>query len=142
MAQREALVGLSSEEIAGMVAASMMDINYRIGFDPYVLETGGMGGDKGFMVGGEKKKVINASTLSAILLSSIGVPVVKHGSYANTSKVGSTEAIEALGVNIYQTSAADIKQLFDQTGFYFSDAHIAKTIHDLSHYPFIRHILS
>lgn len=139
MAQREAHSMLTAEEVAGMVAAGMMDINIRIGFEPYVLETGGMGGDKGFIVNGEKKKVINASTLSAVVLSSIGTPVVKHGSYANTSAVGSTEAIEALGMNIYQQSFAEIQRLFEQTRFYFSDAHIAKTIHDLSHSPFMRH---
>lgn len=139
MAQRETGQSLTAEEIAGMVASAMMDINLRLSFDPYILETGGMGGDKGFMVNGEKKKVINASTLSAIILSSVGVPVLKHGSYGNTSAVGSTEAAEALGINIYQKSLREIRQLFDEVGFYFSDAHIAKTIHDLSHNPFMRH---
>lgn len=139
MAQREVEQTLISEEIAGIVAAAMMDINLRLSFDPYVLETGGMGGDKGFIVNGEKKKVINASTLSSIMLSSIGIPIVKHGSYGNTSAVGSTEAAEALGINIYQKSLEEITRLFDETGFYFSDAHVAKTIHDLSHSTFMRH---
>ncbi len=139
MAQRETGQALTVEEIAGMAAAAMMDINLRLSFDPYVLETGGMGGDKGFVVNGEKKKVINASTLSAITLSSMGVPILKHGSYGNTSAVGSTEAIEALGINIYQKSLREIRQLLEEVGFYFSDAHVAKTIHDLSHSPFMRH---
>lgn len=139
MAQREVTSTLTSEEVAGMVASAMMDINLRLGFKPYVLETGGMGGDKGFIVDGIKKKVINASTLSALVLSSMGIPVVKHGSYANTSAVGSTEAAEALGINIYQKSLGEIRRLFEKTGFYFSDAHIAKTIHDLSHSPFMKY---
>lgn len=139
MAQKETHGILTSEEVAGMVGAAMMDINLRLGFSPYVLETGGMGGDKGFVANGQKKKVINASTLSAIVLSSLKVPVVKHGSYANTSAVGSTEAVEALGVNIYQSSFAEITRLFGETNFYFSDAHVAKTIHDLSHSPFMCH---
>jgi len=139
MAQRESLGVITPEEVAGMVAAGMMDINMRLGFEPYILETGGMGGDRGFVVEGEKKKVINASTLSAVVLSSLGIPVLKHGSYANTSAVGSTDAIEALGVNIHQSSFAQIERLFDNTSFYFSDAHVSKTIHDLSHSPFIRH---
>lgn len=139
MAQKEAVEHLSADEIAGMVAASMMDINLRFKFSPYILETGGMGGDKGFVVNGEKKKVINASTLSALVLSSIGVPILKHGSFANTSATGSTEAVEALGIDIYQSSLKEIKKLFEEANFYFSDAHIAKTIHDLSHSPFMRH---
>lgn len=139
MAQRETVKTLSAEEIAGMVAGAMMDIVLRLSFDQYVLETGGMGGDKGFVINGDKKKVINASTLSAIMLSSMGIPVVKHGSYANTSAVGSTEAAEALGINIYQKSIEEIRRLFAETGFYFSDAHSVKTIHDLSHSPFMKH---
>lgn len=139
MAQREAHGTLTPEEVAGMVAAGMMDINLRLGFNPYVLETAGMGGDRGFVANGRKKKVINASTLSAVILASMDIPIVKHGSYANTSAVGSTEAIEALGVNIYQSSFDEIAKLFEETHFYFSDAHIAKTIHDLSHSPFMKH---
>lgn len=139
MAQKEAVGSLTSEEIAGMAAAGMMDINLRLRFSPYVLEAGGMGGDKGFVVDGIKMKVINASTLSAIALAALGIPVLKHGSYANTSAVGSTDAVEALGVNIYQSTFSDIEQLFNNTNFYFSDAHVAKTIHDLSHSPFLRH---
>lgn len=139
MAQKEVHGTLTAEEIAGMVAASMMDINLRLGFQPHVLETGGMGGDKGFIVNGERRKVINASTLSAFVLSALEIPVVKHGSYANTSAVGSTEAVEAVGINIYQQSLEEIERLFAGTKFYFSDAHIAKTIHDLSHSPFMRH---
>lgn len=139
MAQREAIKTLTAQEIAGMVAGAMMDIVLRLKFDPYVLETGGMGGDKGFIVKGEKKKVINASTLSAVVLASMRIPIVKHGSYGNTSAVGSTEAAEALGVNIYQRSIEEIRRLHEATSFYFSDAHSVKTIHDLSHSPFMRH---
>lgn len=139
MAQKESAGTLTAEEIAGMAAAGMMDINLRLGFSPYVLETGGMGGDKGFVINGAKMKVINASTLAAITLAALGIPVLKHGSYANASAVGSTDAVEALGVNIYQSKFDDIERLFNNTNFYFSDAHIAKTIHDLSHSPFLRH---
>lgn len=139
MAQKELAKGLQPEEVAGMVAAGMMDLNTRIKVEPYVLETGGMGGDRGFLVAGEKRKVINASTLSAVVVSSLDVPVIKHGSSNNTSKVGSTNAIEDLGVNVTQSSLADIKRLFDATNFYFSDAIVAKNIHDLSHSPFMRY---
>ena len=144
MAQREAHGTLTAVEIAGMAAAAMMDINLRIGVNGHthgegILETSGMGGDKGFVVNGQKRKVINASTLSAVVLSSLDIPVIKHGSYSNTSKVGSTEAIEAMGVNIYQGSYSEIVDMLLSANFYFSDAHIAKTIHDLSHSPYMRH---
>lgn len=139
MAQKESAGNIDATEIAGMVAATFMDLNARFGFSPHVLETSGMGGDKGFVINGQKTKVINASTLSAIVLSSLDVPVLKHGSYANTSAVGSTDAVEALGINIFQDNFPDIQKLFSDTNFYFSDAHIAKTVHDQSHSPFMRH---
>lgn len=137
MAQRAGT--LTPEEVAGMVAGGLMDVVLRLGFSPHIVETGGMGGDRGFVIDGHKQKVINASTLSAITLSSLGVPVLKHGGHASTSALGSTETIEELGIHIYQQSFAEIAHLFEQTHFYFSGTQVAKTIHDLTHNPFARY---
>lgn len=100
---------------------------------PHVIETCGMGGDVGFVHNGTTKKTINVSTLSAIVLAALKYPVAKHGSYANTSAVGSTEAIELLGANTSLTSIDEVERVWEQSGFCFLDAHWCKTIHDLSH---------
>lgn len=132
MAFKESYLGLTHEELAGMTAATLMDVIYRVPLEE-AIDTCGMGGDKGFMVNGEKRKTINASTLSGIVLASLGKPAFKHGSYSNTSAVGSTEAIEELGANINSDDPERIREIMEETNFYFTDAHLFKTVHDLSH---------
>lgn len=133
MATKEALSFLSAEEIAGMAAAAFIDLVFRASFAPQVFEGCGMGGDKGFGVGGTVIKTINASTLSSLVLASLGVPVVKHGSCCNTSAVGSTSVMERFGACTNFVSVCEGSKLFNATGFFYADAHCCKTLHDLSH---------
>lgn len=132
MATKEALKSLTYEEVAGMSAAAMLDPVHTFSV-PEIIETCGMGGDKGFYRNGERYKSINASTLSAIVLSATGLPAVKHGSYGNTSAVGSTEMIESFGAKTDCSDAAEVMRIWRKTNFSFFDAHWCKTIHDLSH---------
>ncbi len=134
MAAKESFRALTPEEVAGVAAAAMLDPVVFLDLGP-VIETSGMGGDIGFRNGraGNERKTINASTLSAIVLSALGSPAVKHGSYGNTSKVGSTEAIEKFGARTAFTSEEDVHRVRGASNFHFSDAHGVKTIHDLSH---------
>ncbi|MFA6445986.1 MAG: hypothetical protein WCW14_01920 [Candidatus Paceibacterota bacterium] len=132
MATKESLWRLTAEEIAGVVAAAMMDPVITLGMDE-VVETCGMGGDKGFGVNGNKKKTINVSTLSSLVIAGSLIPTVKHGSYGNTSAVGSTEAIEHFGAKIGLHSEDEVLAIWSQVGFCYLDAHWCKTVHDLSH---------
>ncbi len=50
--------------------------------------------------GGDKSNSINISSTSSLLLSACGVIVAKHGSISATSKSGSADMLQALGVNI------------------------------------------
>lgn len=50
--------------------------------------------------GGDQSHSINVSTLSAILIAAAGGKVAKHGNRSITSKVGSSDLMEALGVNL------------------------------------------
>lgn len=130
-AMKEALGIITPDEVAGLVAATQFDLIVQLDFDN-VIETCGMGGDNGFSKYGGVK-TINASTLSAIVLSSLGLPCVKHGSYGNTSVVGSTETIEMFGANTAYESVGQIRKIIARSGFCYFDAHWCKTIHDLSH---------
>lgn len=132
MADKEAFRTLTPEEVAGTVAATLLDTMFRLDI-PKVIETCGMGGDEGFYVGGSRKKTINASTLSALVLSALGLPTIKHGSYKNTSAVGSTDAIEHLGARISMSSVSEIMEILRSSNFCYIDAHLCKTVHDLSH---------
>ena len=50
--------------------------------------------------GGDGMNTLNISTASAILLSSIGIKVAKHGNKAVSSKCGSGDVLEALNIKI------------------------------------------
>jgi anthranilate phosphoribosyltransferase len=86
------LKGESVEEIAGSVRA-MRDRAVRITVgDPLVVDTCGTGGDG--------RHTFNISTTSAFVVAGAGLTVAKHGNRSISSKSGSADVLNALGVKI------------------------------------------
>lgn len=83
----------TTEEIAGC-AAAMRDHATKVDIDEDILEIVGTGGDHA--------QSFNISTTSALVAASGGVKVAKHGNRAASSKCGTADCLEALGVNIQQ----------------------------------------
>jgi anthranilate phosphoribosyltransferase len=68
--------------------------------------------------GGDGIQTFNVSTLSAIVAASAGVKVAKHGGRSVSSKCGSADVLEALGVNVNLT-AEKVASLVSEIGIAF-----------------------
>ena len=68
--------------------------------------------------GGDGIQTFNVSTLSAIVAASAGVKVAKHGGRSVSSKCGSADVLEALGVNVNLT-ADKVASLVSEIGIAF-----------------------
>ncbi|MGI8748495.1 MAG: anthranilate phosphoribosyltransferase [Deinococcus sp.] len=85
--------GETPEEIAGFARAMRENaVHLPLAPRPLLLDVVGTGGDGAH--------TFNISTTSAFVVAAAGVPVAKHGNRAASSKAGSADVLEALGVDL------------------------------------------
>ena len=82
--------------------------------------------------GGDKSGSFNISTTVSLLLASVGSKVAKHGNRSITSKSGSADVLEALGINLNLTPKEQVKML-EEVGWSF--------IFAINHHPAMKHIM-
>jgi anthranilate phosphoribosyltransferase len=82
--------------------------------------------------GGDKSNTFNISSTVALLISSTGSIVAKHGNRSITSKSGSADMLEALGIRL-DLNLEQSKTLLQECGFTFLFAQ--------NHHPAMKHIM-
>jgi anthranilate phosphoribosyltransferase len=74
-----------------------------------LVDTAGTGGGP---------STFNVSTTAALVAAGAGCAVAKHGNRSNTSRCGSADLLEALGVNV-ELDADEVGRCIDEVGFGF-----------------------
>ena len=97
------------DEISGC-AAAMRDHATKVETNMDIFEIVGTGGDNAHS--------FNISTTSALVAAAGGMKVAKHGNRAASSKCGTADCLEALGVNIQQSPEKCI-ELLNEVGMCF-----------------------
>ena len=97
------------QEITGC-AAAMREHATQVDAGPDLFEIVGTGGDNAHS--------FNISTTAALIAASGGMRVAKHGNRAASSKCGTADCLEALGINIFQ-GPARCREMLDEARFCF-----------------------
>ncbi|MBB1019939.1 anthranilate phosphoribosyltransferase [Dietzia sp. E1] len=101
--------GVTGPELEAL-ASTMLDYSRRVPTDRACVDIVGTGGDR--------QGTVNISTMSSLVVSACGVPVVKHGNRAASSKSGGADVLEALGVAI-DLGPEDVGRCLDEVGVAF-----------------------
>ncbi|GAA1052751.1 MULTISPECIES: anthranilate phosphoribosyltransferase [Dietzia] len=101
--------GVTGPELDAL-SSTMLDYSRRVPTSRPCVDIVGTGGDR--------QGTVNISTMSALVVSACGVPVVKHGNRAASSKSGGADVLEALGVAI-DLGPEEVARCVDEVGVAF-----------------------
>ncbi len=118
------LKGETVDEIAGLARVMREKaVHVPIPAHLFPVDTCGTGGDKA--------GTFNVSTAAGLLVAACGQPVAKHGNRAATSRCGSADVLEALGVKI-ELKPEQVARCVAEAGFGFMFAPI--------YHPAMKHV--
>jgi len=107
--------GETAEEMTGMVEA-MLDAAITVDVGEPVVDTAGTGGDR--------SGTFNISTTAAFIAAGAGVKIAKHGNRAASSKTGSADLLERLGVRLDLPAETTVQMVREiGFGFFFAPAY-------------------
>ena len=101
--------GETVEEMIGLVE-TMRSFSKKVQVGYPVVDTCGTGGDR--------SGSINVSTMAAMIVAGAGAKVAKHGNRAASSRCGSADVLEALGVKV-DLDPEGVTRCLDQAGIGF-----------------------
>jgi len=111
---KDFLIALKSKGETSLEVGALVDQMYEhcapITINERAVDTVGTGGDGAH--------TINISTTAAIIAAAAGVKVVKHGNRAASSKSGSADLLEALGIHI-NLDGIGVEKTFSELGIGF-----------------------
>lgn len=102
--------GETADELVGMVKAMRDKAVVLPEVHGELIDVCGTGGDRSFS--------FNISTLTAFVLAGCGMTVAKHGNRSVSSKTGSADVLEELGIST-EVDVASIPAMLEQTGIAF-----------------------
>lgn len=73
--------------------------------------------------GGDGANTVNISTMASVVIAASGLPVVKHGNRAASSKSGAADCLEQLGVRL-DLPAGDVAAMVEKVGITFCFAQV------------------
>lgn len=107
--------GETTQEMTGLVEA-MLDAAVTVDVGEPVVDTAGTGGDS--------SGTFNISTTAAFIAAGAGAKIAKHGNRAASSRTGSADVLEALGLRLDlppETTVAMVREV--GFGFFFAPAY-------------------
>jgi len=104
------LKGETIDEITGFARVIRSKATSVPSSHPLLVDTCGTGGDGA--------NTFNISTVTALVLAGVGVKVAKHGNRSVSSRCGSADVLEALGVNL-ELEPGEVAACLEQVGIAF-----------------------
>lgn len=92
------LVALRAKGETSAEVAAMLDVVRREGVAVHLPESVRLAAVDVVGTGGDGASSVNISTIASMVVAGAGVPVCKHGNRASSSRCGSADVLEALGV--------------------------------------------